>query len=411
MNKRGWIHILEATIGVMIVAGVMVTVYSDQSFGGGFDIGDFVYSLQNEILDTITINADLRIAVLNVVVDSPGDPSFDRLNSAVAAEIPDSYGYLLRVCNLGDPNDVCNMPPIIFTATLDKDVFVEEAVVSSEVGDGTDVIYSPKKLRLFFWEEDEEVEEDPAEDGCLDECLGGSKVCSIGSPSGIVTTTCVDSNGDGCLEISSVNTPCASGFVCDSNSVTCEDQGCVSTCSDDRYCANLGPGSRDNADVFGWECDIVDGCEKLGDSYMIQNCGGGGCGPDSDGVAVCRPGVGGCVDECSEDLFCSGSGNNANLFRYVCDIVDGCSVDGGTMMIEDCGRAGCGPDSNGVATCNDDVGSCQDECNSEGVIRSCSGDGGSSLVETCEYGSSGCLERSVDTISCGDGRCVGGVCG
>jgi hypothetical protein len=31
MNKGGWIHILEATISVLIVAGVMMSVYSDQS--------------------------------------------------------------------------------------------------------------------------------------------------------------------------------------------------------------------------------------------------------------------------------------------------------------------------------------------------------------------------------------------
>ena len=53
MNKRGWIHILEATIAVLIVAGVMVSVYTDQSAREVLSVEDYSYSLQNEILEEI----------------------------------------------------------------------------------------------------------------------------------------------------------------------------------------------------------------------------------------------------------------------------------------------------------------------------------------------------------------------
>jgi len=44
------------------------------------------------------------------------------------------------------------MDSMTFYATIDEDVYVEEMVISSELGDGSDAIYSPKKVKLFFWE-------------------------------------------------------------------------------------------------------------------------------------------------------------------------------------------------------------------------------------------------------------------
>ncbi|OQW98957.1 MAG: hypothetical protein BWK74_03295, partial [Desulfobacteraceae bacterium A6] len=174
MNKGGWIHILEATIAVLIVAGVMMSVYSDQSAREVLNIEDYSYSLQNEILDDIATNTTLRSEAMKVVVDLPTDPSYDILDAYVATKIPEDFGHLLRVCNLGGSNDYCKMDPIIFYATRDKDVFVEDVVISAEIGDGTEAEYSPKKVRLFFWEGGF------PEDYCRDECMEDrfTSVCS-----------------------------------------------------------------------------------------------------------------------------------------------------------------------------------------------------------------------------------------
>ena len=78
-NKRGWIRILEATIAVMLVSGVLVVVYSRQ-VDRGVAPADYFYSLQRQILADISSRSDLRMAVLNVDVDDSSDGSFVIIN-------------------------------------------------------------------------------------------------------------------------------------------------------------------------------------------------------------------------------------------------------------------------------------------------------------------------------------------
>ena len=150
-NKRGWIRILEATIAVMLVSGVLVVVYSRQ-VDRGVAPADYFYSLQRQILADISSRSDLRMAVLNVDVDDSSDGSFVIINNFVNGTVPDAFGYYLRVCVLGD---ICKMKEDVYVTTVEKDVFVEEVVISSDLGDGTGIPengWVPKKLRFFIWE-------------------------------------------------------------------------------------------------------------------------------------------------------------------------------------------------------------------------------------------------------------------
>ncbi|RPH49764.1 MAG: hypothetical protein EHM85_12735 [Desulfobacteraceae bacterium] len=227
MNKSGWIHILEATIAVLIVAGVMMSVYSEQSAREVLSVEDYSYSLQNEILDEIAMSSDLRSDVMKVVVDLPGDPAYDSLDEYVAEKVPEGIGYLLRVCNLGDVNDYCKMDPIIFYATLDKDVFVEEVVVSAEIGDGEDAEYSPKKVRLFFWEGGF------PEGYCRDDCMvGGSPLFCSSDFLKVLKSECGNFDSDPCLEYGTsavVEEVCGVGELC-------VDGACVANLLSKRVC-------------------------------------------------------------------------------------------------------------------------------------------------------------------------------
>ncbi len=225
MNKRGWIRILEATIAVMIVSATMIAVYSGQSAKEDYSIADYSYSLQREILSDVVINSSLRLNVLNIENDFPGDYNYDILYFFVADKIPDSFGYLLRVCDLGDVFDFCKMDSSVFIATLDKDIFVEGIVVSAEIGDGTgDEIYSPKKVRLFFWEGGF------PENFCRDECSGSELICS-NDLTQVLNNSCEDLNDDGCLESgegTSVIEDCGSSSVC--VDAECVAGGLILTC-------------------------------------------------------------------------------------------------------------------------------------------------------------------------------------
>ena len=128
-------------------------------------------------------------------------------------KIPEDFGHVLRVCKLGDPNDFCKMDPMIFYATMEKDVYVDEVVVSAEIGDGEDAEYSPKKVRLFLWEGDF------PEDYCRDECMEDRwpTFCSDDSKQ-ILKNVCGEfDNNDSCKEYGSAT-------------------DVVETCSDDEVC-------------------------------------------------------------------------------------------------------------------------------------------------------------------------------
>jgi len=146
-NKRGWLRILEATVAVMIISSVLIFVYSKQaSPDDGFS--NYVYNLQKQILGDISSNSTLRLNVLNTVSNSDSD--FLSLSDFVERKLPDSFDYSIKVCDL----DVisCNMDNSDYLATMHDDVFATEIIVSSDLGDGSNPVYNPKRLRLFVWE-------------------------------------------------------------------------------------------------------------------------------------------------------------------------------------------------------------------------------------------------------------------
>ena len=152
-NKRGWIRILEATIAVMIVSGVLVVVYSRQ-VDRGIAPADYFFSLQRQILADISGRSDLRLAVLNVDNETKDDDNFKEIDDFIGGKVPEAFGYSLRVCDFGDEVDFCKMNADTYVSTRDKDVFVEEIIISSDLGDGSNVVdpSNAKKLRFFIWE-------------------------------------------------------------------------------------------------------------------------------------------------------------------------------------------------------------------------------------------------------------------
>ena len=146
-------RILEATIAIMIVSGVMIVSYSGQVQREA-SVAEYSESLQGEILADIVMREDLRLNVLNVENDNLLDANYVLVNDFVGSKIPPSFGYLLRICNLSSEDDFCKMDSMSYIATVDKDVFVEDVIISAEVGPGGgSEVFAPKKVRIFLWEE------------------------------------------------------------------------------------------------------------------------------------------------------------------------------------------------------------------------------------------------------------------
>ena len=269
-GKRGWIRILEATIAVLIVSATMLAVYSQQTIERD-SVKDYAYTVQKEALADISSNENFRLLALGVQDDSPGDSAYDTLNAFVASNIPPSFGFYLRVCELGDADNHCKMDSEMFKATMDYDIFVEEVVISAEIGDGTNEVYSPKKVRLFFWEGGF------PEDYCISECalMEDNEVCS-GDKLGIVSVPCAD-YGNECYKwnkSAEMRVDCGASEVCNS-SVEWEDNSdyeLVCGLKANESIVRCGDGMK----AFCLE-NGFDGYNYMGDSDHVYYDVGGSC--------------------------------------------------------------------------------------------------------------------------------------
>jgi len=136
-NKKAWIRIFEAFLAIIIVMGVLLLFYSQTR--ETVDVSDYVYSIQMKILNDISMSGDLRGYVVNF------DPASSqiKLDKYAKDNLPVDYEFELKVCGI---NDVCKMSNDNIKKTLEKEVFVEEVIISSTLKD-----YNPKKVRLFVW--------------------------------------------------------------------------------------------------------------------------------------------------------------------------------------------------------------------------------------------------------------------
>lgn len=128
-NKRAWLRLLEAFIGIMLVAGVLIFVISNQNTKNSD--AQYIEHLQSSILDEISLNESLRIAVLskNILI----------INNTINKKIPSNLGFDVKICEL-DQEIGCKMDYI------EKEIYKKDKIIASNITQ-----YSPKKVRLTIW--------------------------------------------------------------------------------------------------------------------------------------------------------------------------------------------------------------------------------------------------------------------
>lgn len=128
--KRGVIRLVESVIAILIISGVLLLVYANQSNGNNSD--EFISDLQIEILSEISRQDELRNFALTKNESS--------LESYAANLIPPSLDFQITACKL---NEICIRP------TVDGDLFVEEKLISGNLTE-----YTPTLIKIFIWEKE-----------------------------------------------------------------------------------------------------------------------------------------------------------------------------------------------------------------------------------------------------------------
>ncbi len=134
-SRGGWIRILEVMIAITILSGVIIFVYTTRV--DSVSLNGYVYSYQKEILSGISIDEELRGVILNDDKDAVMD----------SIVLPINLNFTIKICDLTNPPTPCNMDSDLFILLLEKDVYVSEIIVASNL-----TKYAPKKVKLFIWE-------------------------------------------------------------------------------------------------------------------------------------------------------------------------------------------------------------------------------------------------------------------
>lgn len=135
MNKEGFLRIVEATIAIVIIAGVLFLFFIESREAKKPDLSEKA----RDILDEISKNTSLRTKIVNYNTDPP-DQIPAGLSNYVSNRIFEDYlAYEIRICEVDSACGQINYIP--------GDVYSAERIISSTIN-----ALGPKKIRLFIWE-------------------------------------------------------------------------------------------------------------------------------------------------------------------------------------------------------------------------------------------------------------------
>ena len=141
-NKRGWIRIMEAVTAILIMASVLIVLYTNNV--PEVDYSGYVYNLQIGILIDIAQDDILRNETLKST-EVPNNVSLMLVNF-VKQKLPENFDFDLRVCNISSTSCLSEN-----ASKVESQVYVEDRIISSNLEK-----YDPKIIRLFVWEKSKE---------------------------------------------------------------------------------------------------------------------------------------------------------------------------------------------------------------------------------------------------------------
>lgn len=144
-NKKGIIRIIEATIAIVIILGVILVVSSTRRVALESDMTGTINSLLEELSrndtlrEEIVINYDLSKSA----TDSPNKEIIKDVKDFLDGRITNkaAFDYAVRVCH---PDYACGLEPYPDNAA--GDVFANSRTLSSTLSE-----FSPKRVKLFLW--------------------------------------------------------------------------------------------------------------------------------------------------------------------------------------------------------------------------------------------------------------------
>jgi hypothetical protein len=128
VNSRGWFKVFEAIMACLILLGVFLFLFNENSYGSHNDYLSEEHL--DKILDGIMFNETLRGAAMTNDKTTLRDYVNNNLNSF--------YNFSINICELGT---ICP------SEESSKNTFSKQKIIASNL-----TFYSPKQIKLNIWE-------------------------------------------------------------------------------------------------------------------------------------------------------------------------------------------------------------------------------------------------------------------
>ena len=137
VGKRAWIRLLEATIAIMIIGGVLLISYTSRPQAKTELSEKYIRDLEIKALKDISTNKSLQKEVFKA--------NHPKIDSMLSELFPSSIGFELRICDIEKIS--CKLSAKNVKKTLEKNVFVEDTIIATDFQS-----FKPKKVRIFAWQ-------------------------------------------------------------------------------------------------------------------------------------------------------------------------------------------------------------------------------------------------------------------
>ena len=138
VNKKGWIRIVEASIAILIIFGVLL--YVSQRMAPSAD--DELTTTLRPLLDEIAKNVSLREEIISATDPTKIAKAENSVTAFLATRIlSKSLDYRVRICGYDQVCALDKYPP-----NVRGNVYADGRIITSSIN-----TLSPKKLEIFMW--------------------------------------------------------------------------------------------------------------------------------------------------------------------------------------------------------------------------------------------------------------------
>lgn len=149
VNKRGWLRIVEASISVMVILGMLFFLTQTTRVHSTNDISEELRQVLNEVAENSSLRDNIysyQTGTLTLEQEASNDLVISKLKNFIGLRINQPYlNYTIKICSA---NEVCGLET--YPENTDGDIYAVERIISSTLRTSPED-FSPKKIKLFVW--------------------------------------------------------------------------------------------------------------------------------------------------------------------------------------------------------------------------------------------------------------------